>query len=254
MAAIQNFLSGGLQGALAQALGGAENFGGAAQPQAMAPEPKRRGFLGVGSTGGNVLGAIGDALLIGTGNQPIYRGRLREHRVNEALQNYLSDPDAAIAELMKFDAPAGIGLHQQREAAELARRKAEQKEVPAFVAELREFGIDPQSPEGRQYLERKYMKEGATDPTFVRELAALGIDPRSEEALRLYYARNSPAGYLIEPEGRREGGPAQELPVVGSQEQYDALPPGTRYRDSQGNVGMKGGATGAGSSPGFPGS
>jgi hypothetical protein len=60
----------------------------------------------------NFLGALGDALMVGGGGQPLYRQRMEEQRQQSALQGFLTNPDQAIAQLMQVDAPTGIALYR----------------------------------------------------------------------------------------------------------------------------------------------
>jgi hypothetical protein len=54
------------------------------------------GSFGVGHTGGNILGMLGDAFLTQAGRAPQYAPRLMQAREAEALQNYGSNPDDAL--------------------------------------------------------------------------------------------------------------------------------------------------------------
>lgn len=203
------------------------------------PKPQSGGFFRQGGTFSNVLGAIGDALLTANGHDPVYRPAQQQRRMGAALSNYLGNTDQALADIMAQDLGAGVALYKMKH--------PEAQNEPEVVRELRAAGIDPASEQGREILIRRLNGKGQADPNFVRELEALGIDPHSAEAKELYYGRNSPAGYLLKPPSL--GG--DSTPTVNSQEEYDALPPGTRYRDSQGNSGVKGGATASTPSPTF---
>jgi hypothetical protein len=107
----------------------------------------------------NFLGAIGDALLVAHGQQPLYRQRMDQQRQQQALQGFLTNPDQAIAQLMQVDAPSAVKLYT-----ELHQKQNE----PELVQELRAAGIDPTSDQGRQILVQHLGASGA-DPASVRE-------------------------------------------------------------------------------------
>ncbi len=71
------------------------------------PSQRRSGLIGggfgVGRTGGNILGILGDALLSASGRNPVYAGRLQQSREAEALQNYSTDPLTALQKLTMID-------------------------------------------------------------------------------------------------------------------------------------------------------
>lgn len=54
------------------------------------------GAFGVGHTGGNILGMLGDAFLTQAGHAPQYAPRLQQARAAEALQNYSTSPEDAL--------------------------------------------------------------------------------------------------------------------------------------------------------------
>jgi hypothetical protein len=61
---------------------------------------------------GNILGRIGDALLQANGIAPIHQAQVDRDQTQTALQGFLDNPDAAIAALMRVNAPAGINLYR----------------------------------------------------------------------------------------------------------------------------------------------
>lgn len=212
--------------------------------QAQAQAKPRGGMFRQGGTFSNVLGAIGDALLVHSGRQPVYGPAMQRKKMGEALSNYLGQMggvDPALAQVLQQDPGTGLELFKMS--------RPSPANDPETIRLMRAAGIDPASEEGRAIIQQKLSGGGQADPNFVRELEALGIDPRSDEALELYYGRNSPAGYLLKPRSR--DGSSESLPAVNSQAEYDALPAGTRYRDSQGNVGVKRGGPTATPSEGF---
>lgn len=179
-----------------------------APPQMPQQQPKKRGI-----NLGDILGTIGDALLIANGRGPVYAAskqqrQQQEHQdqINAALANYMDDPENSIRALLRVDAPAAIQL--------LGANRGKELEI---VQELKAAGIDPQSEEGRSIIRQHIGGGGGQEPNFVRELQAIGIDPHSDQALELYYGRNSPAGYLLRPPSRGGGasGPAVGTVVSG---------------------------------------
>ena len=57
------------------------------------------GFFSLEGTGGQVLGTIGDALLVGSGRDAIYRPRRMDARARDAMIDYTADPERALNQL-----------------------------------------------------------------------------------------------------------------------------------------------------------
>jgi hypothetical protein len=72
-------------------------------PNTMREGLVRKGPFSMGQTGGNILGILGDALLIGGGRDPIYQPRLQRAREAEALIDYVDDPERALANLSQIN-------------------------------------------------------------------------------------------------------------------------------------------------------
>ncbi len=180
------------------------------------------------------LGMLGDALLVAHGVAPMYRQQQQQMQANSALQGFLTNPDQAVAALMRIPG-------QEANAIDLYKAVHPSTENPEVVKDLIAAGIDPKSAQGKQIILDNIGGKN-TDTSYVKDLQAAGIDPKSPEGIRLLYAHNSPAGYLLTPPGSA-GAPAQSLPVVNTTDDYNKLPAGTRYRNSAGQVGVKGGAT-----------
>lgn len=168
-------------------------------------QPAKRGI-----SLGDILGTIGDALLVANGRAPLYsankdrrRESERQEKINAALANYMDDPEGAIRALMGVDALAGIQLLNSR------KPKGEPDEIEL----MRYGGIDPSSEEGRGLIRGLLSRGQGSSSSFARDLDALGIDPHSDEARELYYGRNSPPGYLLRPPSR---GGAASGPAVGT--------------------------------------
>jgi hypothetical protein len=73
------------------------------------------GTFKVGHTGGNILGILGDALLVGSGGDPVYAHRVKQAREAEALRNYSTDPIRALQQYNEIDAPAALKGFNDRE-------------------------------------------------------------------------------------------------------------------------------------------
>lgn len=106
------------------------------------------GAFGVGHPLGNFLGILGDALRAQHGLEPVYQPRLQQQRTQSALQNYLVDPQGAMANLMKVNAPEGISLVRANAQAKYDYAKS----LPPELRDLSAMGIDPTSPQGQQIL------------------------------------------------------------------------------------------------------
>lgn len=181
------------------------------------PQQRKPGLM-------DVLGILGDSILAGKGRQPIYgpmmqqrREQERRQQMGEYIANYLGDSDGALSEIMRADPETGLALYKMTH--------AQEKEKPAFYRELEAAGFNPQQIQ-------QIMKQRYTRPIIVGS-AATGY------------------GVLDEEGGDSDAG--GEVPTVNSQAEYDALPAGTQYRDSQGNVGVKRGGPTASPSGVFPG-
>lgn len=96
------------------------------EPIAVEGNPIRSGYregllggaFGVGRTGGNILGILGDALLMNEGLDPIYQQRLQRARASEALADYRQEPGRAIDAYAQIDPQGAATLaDKQREIA-----------------------------------------------------------------------------------------------------------------------------------------
>jgi hypothetical protein len=115
-------------------------------------QPAHRGLfsggLHVGSPLGNLLGTLGDILLVGSGGEPIYQGRLKNQRIGEALNSYLGNTDQMLSQVFHADPSTGVALYKIRHPAE-----------PDFMRDMRAAGIDPQSDEGKQLVSAHFGKQ-----------------------------------------------------------------------------------------------
>ena len=121
------------------------------QPQQQRP---RKSFKDSGFA--NVLGQLGDALLVSSGRAPMYAPQkarreemARREQTGAALANYLGNLDPAIAELIRSDPAVGMEVFKA------TRPKAPDK--PSFVEEYEyRQGLDPTARgEFDSYAERR---------------------------------------------------------------------------------------------------
>lgn len=67
--------------------------------QGQAQDPQHTGMFGVKGTLRNVLGLLGDAMLVQHGNQPVYKPRLQQEQIADAMTGFQSNPNAAAGRL-----------------------------------------------------------------------------------------------------------------------------------------------------------
>lgn len=162
------------------------------------------------STLRNVLGAIGDALLIGNGVQPLYHQQQQQNQLATDMTNYLGDNNAALADAFRVNPTV---------AAEMFKYMHPASEVPQSV---KEFDYYNGLPTDRQAAFEKFLQ--LTHPGL---MAPVTVEP----------------GSTVQQPG------ASSVPVVKTQSDYDALPPGATYQDTRGNYGVKGGKGGQTAGP-----
>lgn len=193
------------------------------QNQRMAPQQQERGPHGLG----HILGLIGATIASARGRPAPYFEQLmqmkqeqKQQQANQAFANYLGDPE--LAALITGGADPGTAMR----AYGIKHPQEKSADTPSAV---REYEFYSQLPPDKQAIYRRFRQ--ISRPQLIGSPAA---------------------GYSVyDPEG--EGEPEGEAPTVNSQEEYDALPPGAHYRDSQGNAGVKRGGQTASPSGVFPG-
>lgn len=163
---------------------------------------------------GNVLGRIGDALLVANGQQPIYANTIRNQKLGQELGNYLGSSDQALAQVFQTDPEVGLKLYEYKHPA---------SEVPADLKEYAAYA-NMSGPDRAQY--ERFLE--LTHPGMNAPIT-LGANDQ----------------YL-------PGG--QSIPTVNTPEEAMKYPPGTVVkRSSDGKMfTVPGGAT-ASPSPTFPG-
>jgi hypothetical protein len=179
---------------------------------------------------GNFLGRIGDALLVANNASPIYAQKLeqqqteaRRQHLGAALANYLGNSNSALAALLKEDPQAGIELYKMTH---------QQADVPGIAKDVNYYRSIGRNDLADQMLERH--AQGAP-----------------------LIANNGDGTFTIVPQALVHGGGqaapsvVSDVPTVSDQATYDAVPPGGHYKDPQGNLRTKGGATASTPSPTF---
>ena len=181
--------------------------------QQQAQKPKG-GFFRQGGTFSNVLGAIGDALLVHSGRNPVYAPAQQRRRSGEALANYLGNLDPGLAELISTDPELGMSLYKMKNPAA--------KEPPAFVQEyLYRQGLPDD--------QRKSFDEFANMRKFNPFAAPITLGPGD--------TYEGPGGGQPEAQEQTATGPNGEK---------------VRYNPQSGQWEPMGGATGSEPSPTFP--
>lgn len=168
---------------------------------------------------GNVLGRIGDALLMAHGGEPIYANKIRNQQIGQEVSNYLGNTDAALASLFQQDPKSAIELYKMRHT------------ETAAPTELQ-----------RDY---EYLKQ--VNPA----LADQFIHMKTEGGPLI--ANNGDGTFTVIPRAMAQGGAPQAgaMPHVTDQASYDAVPAGAQYTTPDGHVRVKGGATASTPSPTF---
>jgi len=100
----------------------------------------------------NVLGRIGDALLIANGAEPIHR----QHAIGQMIGNYLGNADPGLAQVFAADPATGLALY-----------KVTHPDKSEFDRELQSAGIDPKSAQGQSLLMNHL--NGATQDPAIKE-------------------------------------------------------------------------------------
>lgn len=73
--------------------------------------PQRTGMFGLKGTGRDLLGLLGDAFLVQSGNKPMYRPAMEQEMLGDAYQDFTKDPMTAIAKIGRVDAPLAAKMY-----------------------------------------------------------------------------------------------------------------------------------------------
>jgi hypothetical protein len=98
------------------------------------------GIFGLGKTGGNILGTIGDAFLVQGGAKPLYKERLQSQQESDALEGLTDDPASAVSRLARVNPEAAVNLYNTWQdnsrldhSQAIATRDANQKYIDTIV-------------------------------------------------------------------------------------------------------------------------
>lgn len=143
-----------------------------------------KGMFGIKGTLRDILGGLGDALLIGNGGDAMYQPRRQQERQSDALVGYgqgdTEQDNAAIARLMEVDPEAGLKLVDQQRTDQLRRYQ---------------YDTQAQSKIGAQRIQKAKMLPGL--------LAAAGDNPEQQQALKAWYADPQSSVEDLDPETLR---------------------------------------------------
>lgn len=103
-------------------------------------------------------------------------------------------------------------------------------------------------------LRSAYMAQGGVSEDNPNS-AEVVVTPQPGAPALIYNKATGQTRMLVAPNDGSHpvGAPAQNLPQVGDQTSYDAVPPGAQYMTPDGHIRVKGGQTGSAPSGGFPG-
>jgi len=99
-----------------------------AAPTAPVEEPvdnRPSGMFGMKGTIRDIIGSIGDALLVQGGRNPVYAPQKREEKLGVAMQGFDQDPEGAIARMRQL----GFGKEAAEAREALMKQKAEQQKL-----------------------------------------------------------------------------------------------------------------------------
>lgn len=86
---------------------------------------QRRGMFGVKGTLRDVLGVLGDAFLIQSGNAPMYAPRRRQEQISDAMAGFTVDPEAASERVAYYEPSLGRDLYHDHETNLIRKAQAE---------------------------------------------------------------------------------------------------------------------------------
>lgn len=89
------------------------------------------GLLGIKGKGRDILGQIGDALLVANGGEPQYAMAKKQQAITGAMQDFASNPIDAIKRVAQIDPEAAQELLKNYQEAELEKRKVAAQERTA---------------------------------------------------------------------------------------------------------------------------
>lgn len=157
------------------------------------------GDFAPGKKWSNVLGMIGDALLVGSGADPIYNKQLQQLRESEAMGGFTQDPRQAAENLAVMNPGGAAKLwndtqDNERQQAEFAVRQQQQKELSEANVHKRNLAYLGAAtaatyPGIKARVMKDYADRGMTppfdlpetfDPAAVRQILRGGVDPKDQ--------------------------------------------------------------------------
>jgi len=140
--------------------------------------PQRKGLFGVKGTLRDVLGTLGDAFLIQSGNKAMYQPKRQMERESDALAGFTSDPLAAIERL------AGVN------------REAAQKLYDDYTGnQIKQGTLQSQEAAHKSTIETRNQKNLQDFGNYAARLLAQANTPEKQEyAMRILQSRASALG------------------------------------------------------------
>lgn len=102
---------------------------GGLSPEQAASSPE--GMFGISGTGRDILGTLGDAFLLQSGNDPIYAPKRQNEKFSEAMQGFVDNPLAAVQQLTD----AGFGAQARQLYSEHVKDRREEAKAQQQIAE-----------------------------------------------------------------------------------------------------------------------
>lgn len=183
--------------------------------------PQRKGMFGLKGTFRDVLGALGDAFLIQSGNKAMYRPHREQEKMADAMAGFTQNPQAAMERLAALPGggDAAIKLNDNYETQQLKKAQAES------LGETRRSQID----------ERDYKRKQDFGNYAARVLAKADTPEKLAAAQRLLQTRAQNLGLDLEELGISKDMTPEEQSVLASGDmtvnQQEALPRRDRQLD-----------------------
>lgn len=104
--------------------------------------PVHKGMFGVKGTLRDIIGALGDGILISNGQNPIYSARRKLENEQDALQDFETAPDLSARRMMQVDPDKGYAMMSDMEKRSVAKETAQAAAKSArLTAQSKGFGI-----------------------------------------------------------------------------------------------------------------
>lgn len=167
--------------------------GGLAGPPPVAPTPSPAGLFGLRGNARDILGTLGDAMLIHTGNNPLYTPQKRNEQLGQAMQGFVDNPLAAIKEM----AGAGFGEQAREAYNDFLKNRIEESKAKATIASQTATAENARARTRNENLDY----EGSVNQQIANRLGTINWDnPAQVAAARdwaMKYAENKGVGLRI---------------------------------------------------------